>query len=75
MIHLLEGSDLRGHVSALESDVGALVAHLVAVVGCAEHCQHLSSLLILKAFRLDFMTPNEQICKERVKVRLIVMCL
>ena len=60
MVDLLEGSDLGGHVGALEPDVGALVAHLVAVVGCTEHCKHLTTLLILEAFWLDFMTPDEQ---------------
>ena len=59
MVHLLEGSDLRGHVRALESDVGSFVAHLVAVIWRTKHREYLSSLLVLEAFWFDFVTPYE----------------
>ena len=59
MVHLFEGSDLRLHIGSLKPDVGSFVAHLIAVVGCAENSQHFASLLVLEAFWLDFVTADE----------------
>ena len=56
MINLFEGADLGLHVCPLEAHIGALVAHLVAVVGRTEHCQNSASLLVLETFWLHFVT-------------------
>jgi hypothetical protein len=37
MVDLFERTDLWSHVRTLEAHVGSLVAHLIAIVGCAEH--------------------------------------
>jgi hypothetical protein len=49
MIHLLERCNLWFHVFAFESDIGALVSHLVAVVWSGEYGEALATLLIFVA--------------------------
>jgi len=65
VIDLFKGSDLRFHIGALESDEGAFVAHLVAVVRSAEDCQNFASLLVLEALRLNLVTAHQQFCHKQ----------
>jgi len=59
VIHFFKGSDLWAHISALESDEGTFVAHLVAVVRRAENSEHFATFLVLVALRLDLVAPDE----------------
>lgn len=47
------------HVGACEANIGTFVAHLVAVVGCAENSQGLAAFLVLVAVRLDLVAPDQ----------------
>jgi len=61
VLHGLIRSDLRLKLLPVEPDEGSLVAHLVAVVGSAEHSEHLPSFLVLITFLLNLVAPHHQL--------------
>ena len=61
VVNLLERGDLGLHVSALETDVGSLIAHLVAVVRRGEDCEALATLLVLVARHLHLVRAHYQL--------------
>ena len=61
VVNLVERGDLGLHVSALETDVGSLIAHLVAVVRRGEDREALATLLVLVARHLYLVRAHYQL--------------